>query len=237
MRTTYPIWQHWKTQKLCQNKQLPEFICKYLNRNNQKYSKRTPLQEVRFVVFDTETTGLNPKKDRVISIGAVAMQGEIIHPGESMEILLKGEKAGDAESISIHQIFRSELETGVTEQKAVEHFLDFIKDDILVAHYADFDIRMMNKLTQEYYKIPIRNFYVDTIHIAKRFEKGKYRQNEIKTGEYTLDELCDRYKVSISIRHNAAGDALATAKLLQILLHKVQKRGIKTLGDLLAFKV
>lgn len=216
----------------CAKGELPSFVCDYLSLNTSKKNK-TPIREARFVVFDTETTGFDYKKDHIINIGAVALRGQEIWIEDSIELMVRQDSAGGSEAVSVHQIVRSELHQGLEEEEALRVFLDYIKGDILVAHYAEFDIKMMSALFKNHFGLSILNPYIDTIQLAQRIELGKYHNSPIKQGEYTLDALCNRYQIKITARHKAAGDALATARLFQVLLHQALNKGINRVQQLL----
>src|SRR5947199_7384781 len=77
----------------------------------------TPAAQVRFVVLDTETTGLDPKRDRLITIGAVAVRGGEILLDDSFEVLLK--LAYNNSSVTVHGITRDEALEGIDEHEAL----------------------------------------------------------------------------------------------------------------------
>lgn len=224
--------KHKKAQKIYEQTQTSEFIRGYVNHFREKTQDK-PLPEVRFVVFDTETTGLNPKKDEVISIGAVAVKNGAICFDDTLELYLQKASIGGAEAVETHQILSKDLQQGGDEEEVLKSFLEYIQGDVLVAHYAEFDVQMMNKIFRRHADFSLFNASLDTIHLAKRVDGVLSNPEKIKTGAYTLDTLCERFHIDFSIRHHAAGDALATAELLLILLQKAQKRGIKTLKNLL----
>ncbi len=221
-------------KKRCQRGELPQFVCDYIQKNEQN-TTRLPLEKSRFVVFDTETTGLDLKKDKVISIGAIGMDNMQICVEDSMEIFVRGNYSGDKDSVTVHQILSWELKNGHTELQALEAFLDYIGNSILVAHYAEFDTKIMSKMMQTHFGFSLLNKSIDTIELAKRMERGRFHRHQAvyRPKEYTLDNLCERYGIPISIRHNAAGDSLATAFLLQRLLYMAKRKGIKTVRELL----
>lgn len=220
-----------KNAARCKRGDLPPFVCEYLAQTQQA-SHNQSLEEARFVVFDTETTGLNPQKDAVISIGAVAVEGLSICIEDSFEMMVQQDSAGDRESITVHQILSNELEDGEIEIAALEAFLKYIKGDILVAHFAAFDVQMISKMLKQHFQIGLQNASIDTIELSKRVIMGKYSTTPTKQGEFMLDTLCERFGIPITSRHKAAGDALATAKLFQLLLHKSKQKGIKKVKEL-----
>ncbi|NJL11914.1 MAG: 3'-5' exonuclease [Microscillaceae bacterium] len=226
------FWFGNRAQALCKKGELPDFVCEYLQKNKSG-STRQNIAEARLVVFDTETTGLNWKQDRVISIGAIALRAGRIEVEDSLEVLLHNESSGNKESIPVHQILSRELRDGLSEAEALRFFLDYVGNSVLVAHFIEFDRQIMSQMMLRHFGLPLQNPCLDTIQLAKRLEQGFQARHDQQPGLYNLDALCARYQIPISVRHNAAGDALATARLLQILLRKAQKRGIHTLRDLL----
>lgn len=192
-----------------------------------------PLDEVRFVIFDTETSGFDLVRDRVLSIGAVAMKGSGIEIADSFEVLIRQEAIGDKEAVSVHGILKRDLNMGLEENEAVCRFLDYLGNGVIVAHHADFDIAMVGRLLFRRYGMKLFNEALDTASFAKRLEKGPYYNLAHKSGEYRLDNLCARYGIRLYDRHTAPGDAYLTAQLFQRLLVLARKAGIDTLGKLL----
>jgi len=217
----------------CRNNSLPESVCRYLRLNRKKIHVATPLADIRFVVFDTETTGFDVRHDKIISIGAVSLRAQRILVGDSFEVLVRQEKVGDREAVSVHGLLCKDIAFGVDERTAVSGFLDYIGNSVLVAQHAGFDIAMVNQLLSRYFGIRLFNDVIDTASLAKRLEKGPYYNLAHKVGEYKLDALCERYSIRLHDRHTSAGDAYLTAQLYQRLLAKSRKSGIKTAGTLL----
>src|SRR5262245_57219166 len=81
----------------------------------------TPVDKVRFVVLDSETTGLDPRKDRIVTIGAVAVQGGEIILEDQFEALLK--VAYNTSAVTVHGVTREETLHGLDEREALEQFL------------------------------------------------------------------------------------------------------------------
>lgn len=106
--------------------------------------KKTPhFESARFIVFDTETTGLDPTNDSILSIGAVVVEKGVIKVKDAMHLFLETEKH-EVDSVAIHGIRKRGEEEKVELANAIPEFLEFIKDGILVAHHASFDIKMLN---------------------------------------------------------------------------------------------
>ena len=235
MNFTFPLFQ--SPRKIAQqkrnNNELPAFMSHYYDAVT-RFNPNTPISEVRFVVFDTETTGLNPKVDEIISIGAVAVQHMAINVSDSLEIMVNScsQQQSSHESVEVHQILNTELVLAQNDLSAVESFISFCKGDVLVAHFVEFDSKMVSKLIKRHFQFPLISPLLDTIQLARRLD-DPFGNSPHKQGAYSLDTLCEKYDLSISSRHTASGDALATAELLLILLRQAEKKGIYKIGDLL----
>jgi len=222
-----------QASRRCRKGLLPENICRYVSLFDHPLQRNTPLDELRFVIFDTETSGFDLVKDRILSIGAVSMKGSTIDIADSFEVLLRQEAIGGKDAVSVHGILKRDLTQGMEEGEAVCRFLDYLGNGVIVAHHADFDIAMVNRVLSQRYGIKLLNEALDTASFAKRLEKGPYYNLAHKSGEYRLDNLCARYGICLYDRHTSAGDAYLTAQLFQRLLAVGRKAGIDTLGKLL----
>ena len=217
----------------CRRGELPPGICNYVNCFSGPADFDCPLGEVRFVVFDTETTGFDSSQDLVIAIGAVALSGLQINVDDSFEVLIRRDSVGDSEAVTTHGLLLRDLDEGLEEAEAVAGFLAYAKSSVLVAQHADFDVAMINHILKRKYGFELFNQVIDTASLAKRLEKGPYYNLAHKSGEYRLDNLLERYNIRLYDRHTAAGDAFLTAQLFQILLMKAGDAGIRTLHELL----
>ncbi len=215
----------------------PEPLRQYMS-SRCKPAKSRPLREVRFVVFDTETTGLDLSKNRLLSIAGVAMNGAEVSLDDAFEVMVAQTDVGGAGAAIIHGLISNDLVGGLPEAEAAARFLAFASDSVLVAHHAAFDLRMLRKAIAPHRGAKVWSPAIDTAQLARRVEGGPMTSNEAHGADeresYRLDALVRRYGIEVPERHTAAGDALATALLFQRLLKKAERRGIVTLGDLLS---
>jgi DNA polymerase-3 subunit epsilon len=188
----------------------PKFWETYLTYFDENQDKKK-----RFVVFDSETTGLDYRTDRILSIGAVAIENNQIIVGDFMEVFLL-QDVFNAESVPIHGILKEGKEEKIVEAEAIIRFLDFIKDATLVGHHVDFDIEMINQGLARLEVGKLKNQAMDT---DVMYQKLKYLPQEQHS---SLDELCDIYKIRKSDRHTASGDAFITALLFLKLKKKLE---------------
>jgi DNA polymerase-3 subunit epsilon len=215
----------------------PEALSHYWAKK-AKVPKNKPLSEARFVVFDTETTGLDLSKNRLLSIAGVGMVGFDVQLDDAFEVMVAQADVGGAAAAVVHGLVSKDLSGGLPEDEAAARFLAYAGDAVLVAHHAAFDLRMLQKAIAPYRGAKVWSPSVDTAQLAQRVEDGPMTSTQARGGDprnaYRLDSLVVRYGIDVPERHTAAGDALATALLFQRLLRKAERRGIQNLGDLLA---
>lgn len=185
-----------------------------------RYTQRS-LDEVEFVIVDTETTGLRPGSHRVIEIAGVRIRGgevlasyqSLLNPGVRIPTFI-------AQFTGISQ----EMVASAPEARAaLPEFLRFIEGAIIVGHNVGFDIGFLNYEAQ----LLGRSFPIDgldTIPLARRFLPGLRR--------FKLDNVATHLRIATSDRHRALGDAKVTAAVFIKLLERANKQGVQTLGQL-----
>ena len=221
---------------LFRRKNYPEFWQEYLRHFDQTWSKRTPIEQVRFVVLDTETTGLEPSKDKVLSIAAAAVVDHQLLLPDSFECYLS-QSVNTGVNAPVHGILQKEMAVGLPELEAVQQFLAYCKDAVIVGHHVNFDIAMLNQALKNAGAGKLKNKSLDTARLAIRVEHPfQHYHLPYQPGEFGLDALSKRFNIPDEERHTAAGDVYITAILFLKLLARVQKRGNGTLGELLAYE-
>jgi DNA polymerase-3 subunit epsilon len=198
---------------------------------------KTSVMEADYVAFDTELTGLDFKRDSIISIGAIKMKGASIYPSKTFHSLVKPECALKSESIVVHEITHSDLDdaSGLTE--ALDEFLDFVGDAILVGHYVYIDMNFVNKSLKKLYGVKLQNPAIDTnsVHDWLYLNDADFaRHHKGMTTKKDLFSMAKRYGLGMVKAHNAFYDAYLTAQLFQRFLHFLPSCGITTIKDLAA---
>lgn len=197
------------------------------------YTQKTPIRTIRFVVLDTETTGLDVKKDKILSIGAVAVKDQKIIVADRFEYYLKQVYTVQGESIKIHGILPKHNLDGLAPKEVLILLLAYLQNSVIVGHHIGFDFAVLNRAFQEYLGGQLRNQLLDTSYLAKRVKSPFYKMNIDQNKNFSLDLLCEQYGVPIYDRHTASGDALITALLFLKLVGKLEQKGVKGLGALL----
>lgn len=189
-----------------------------------------PASEVRFVVLDTETTGLDPRRDRIITIGAVGVCNGEIRLDDVFEVLLK--IAYNNSSVTVHGITRDEASAGMEETEALPLFLEYLRDGVIVGHHIGHDIQTLNAACERHYGFPLRNRSLDTMDLTLHLnDAGAFGSLPMAQG-FSLDSLCDMFGVTPHDRHTAGGDALITARIFLRLLKAAKAAGCDSLEAL-----
>lgn len=162
---------------------------------------------MREIVFDTETTGLDPRADRVIELGCVELDNRF-PTGRSLHRFINAQgRSVHPEALAVHGISDADLADKPVFDAIAEEFLAFIDGARLVAHNANFDIGFINAEFERIGQPPVDpGRVVDTLAIARR---------KHPMGPNSLDALCRRYNIDNSRRtkHGALLDAELLAEV------------------------
>ncbi len=186
----------------------------------------TPLDDLVFTVFDSETTGLLPHKDEIVQLGAVRVLGGRIVPGEQIDMLVDPGRPIPPASTRVHRITDS-MVAGQPRIDAASRILHrFAEGSVIVAHNAPFDLAFLRR-HQAASGVEWSHPILDTVLLSAVVYGA--------TEQHTLDALCKRLDVTIPapLRHTALGDAHATAQALVRLLPVLQARGMTRFGDVI----
>jgi len=184
--------------------------------------------DARVVVIDTETSGLDPQRDDLLSIGAVAVDGAGILPDDSFEVVLRNQPVGDASNVVVHGIGYEAQAAGVPAAEALAAFRDYVAGARCVGFHADFDRKVLRRAC-EAARIPFDDRpWLDLAYLAGSLQPESYRY-----GKRSLDDWMTAFAIENTARHNAAGDALATAELLLRLRSMAAAQGARGFGALL----
>lgn len=180
----------------------------------------------RWIVVDCETSGLDVAKDRLLSIGAVCVCDGRVEFADSFAVLLRQDQASDAANILVHGIGGEAQVRGDDPHAAIGRFVDFAADSPLVAFHAAFDRGMLERAAREAgmrWKRP----WLDVAELLPVLFADRAK------GASGLDGWLDAFDIAHPARHDAVGDAYATAQLFQIALDKALREGFVTVSDVL----
>ena len=163
---------------------------------------------MREIVLDTETTGLNYRAgDRIIEVGCVELINHI-STGKNLQFYCFVDKEVNQEAVKIHGITNNFLSKQQPFKNWADVFLDFIKEDTLVIHNAEFDIGFINNEFSLLGKPPLKNKIIDTVTLARK---------KLNTRIANLDYLCRRFSINLSER-NLHGALLDSQLLAEVYL-------------------
>ncbi len=188
----------------------------FLNQNRKKLTDErfsflfNVPDEDEYVVFDCETTGLDPKKDDIISIGAVKIKGNKILTNEAIHIYIQQKGDISPKSITIHQIRNCDLEGAITLQEAIEKFLYYIGSRTLVGYYLEFDVAMINKYIKPMFGITLPNHKEEVSAIYYDKKICTIPQGHI---DLRFDTLLKDLALPNLQAHDALNDAVMTAMM------------------------
>ena len=159
---------------------------------------------MREIIFDTETTGLDPKTgDRMVEIGCIEMVGRV-ETGRTFHAYFNPDRDMPIEAERVHGLSAAFLATKPKFADSADELLEFLGDSNLVAHNAGFDFGFLNNGLELAGRAPISlDRMVDTVAIARKKHPG---------AKLSLDALCTRYGIDRS--HRVKHGALLDAELL-----------------------
>ena len=181
------------------------------------------LKSLSFVIFDTETTGLNPQVDEICQIAAVRVVNGRIVPGERFDMLVNPGRLIPAASTAVHHITNEMVTDAAPVAEALARFHTFAAGSVLVAHNAPFDMSFLRRRETEIgqrFDQPI----LDTV-LCSAILYGQ-------SADHTLDALCARLHIQIpeADRHTAIGDAIATAEAFRKMIPMLEAADLPNLG-------
>ncbi|PZW49836.1 PolC-type DNA polymerase III [Pseudomonas sp. URMO17WK12:I2] len=186
----------------------------------------TPLAQQRLVVLDLETSGLDTKRDEVLSIGAVIIDGGAIQLGEQFECTLQRDGHTVSASVLIHGLAPSAIAAGIEPAEALLAFMEFLGDSPLLAFHAGFDQRMLARALKDILNLRLRHPFYDVAELAPML----CPQADIRNGG--LDDWTAHFALQVGQRHHASADALVTAELALILFSRARKQQADSLKAL-----
>ncbi len=184
------------------------------------------LSQLRYTVFDTETTGFSPAEgDEIVSIGAVRIVGGRLLAAESFERLVDPGRAVPRSAVAVHGVSTDMVRGAPRLDEVLPAFAEFARDSVLVGHNVGFDMAFLaaaQRRTQVVLAAPL----LDTLLV----DAVVHPDHEL----HSLEAMADRLGIDLVGRHTALGDALVTGEVFLRLLPLLDARGVHTLGQLRA---
>lgn len=184
--------------------------------------RRTPLAAVRWVAVDCESSGLDPRRDRLLSLGAVAVRDGRIEAGESFRALLRQERPSETPNILVHGIGGEAQLGGLPPAQALQAFAAFVGEGVPVAFHAAFDAALLRRALGK--ALPRR--WLDLAALAPALFPQKGRADS------PLEHWLAAFGIAPRGRHDALGDAFTTAQLLLVTLSAAKRQRVETVEAL-----
>ena len=199
-----------------------------------RFSKDTPLREVRYAVVDTELTSLDARSNRLLSIGAIAMDGTKIRIAEQFYTVVNPGVHVPAASVLIHKLRPNDVEQGIAPEVALAELREFIVGRVVVGHFVHIDMKALRKELGDQQQ-ELSNPAIDTAKVHRWIlQNSPWREDlEQQMANINLAALAGIYNLDFHEAHHALDDAFVTARLWQKQISRLEAMKVATLGDLL----
>ncbi len=193
--------------------------------------KKADCREIEIVAIDLETTGLDPRKDVILSIGMVNLDHFGVKLNTAWHRIVKIEKdIGD--SATIHHITDDQSAAGEPIEDLLPEVLGRIAGKPILVHYSPIEQNFISRACMQLYGAPFVVPIIDTLEIGQRvFER---RNHTVQSGDLRLFNLRPRYNLPLYKAHNALTDALATAELFLAMADNLYPGRPCPLGEFLS---
>ena len=200
-------------------------------------SDRMPLDEVRLLAVDMETTGLDPRRDRVLSVGFVPVDGDRIVLGGAGSTLVRPPSQGDddgvGQSATVHGLTDDDVAVGSDPAEVLDMVFTALEGRVLLAHFSPIELDFLGALCRRVHGTRPSLLAVDTLELHLWVLAGERGRASTVPGhdELRLWAARERYGLPAVSAHDALADALACAELYLAQVAELSERGVRTLGD------
>jgi DNA polymerase-3 subunit epsilon len=193
----------------------------FWKKEDNLFDENITIEETKFIVLDTETTGFDYDNDRILCIGALVLQHNVISIQDSFEVYVQQDHY-DKSTAQIHGILKDFVLKRPNELEALQQFLSYLGDAVIIAHHTIFDVTMINKALQRNGLPELTNRTLDTAYLYKKtlIKSHLFERKD----HYTLDDLADKFDISKKDRHTALGDAYITAIAFLKIVKKLKEK-------------
>ena len=191
----------------------------------------TPVNQVPLVSLDLETTGLDHRKDKIVSLGLVELEGGRINLGSAWHQLIRIDGDLPKESVVIHRITDDYLQQGMTIEEVLPRLLQRIRGKVMLVHYRPVERNFLDAACRRLYDAPFMMQTIDTLPLGQRVLER--RNHTIGVNDLRLFNLRPRFNLPHYRAHNALTDALSTAELFLALVSEIAPRNNALLRDVL----
>jgi len=194
-------------------------------------SLETPIDTLPILAIDFETTGLDAKADKLLSVGFVAIESEQIKLNSCYHQIIKTKTKLEESNVIIHQITDAQKDQGQPLHIVVEQLLKALAGKVMLVHFARIERQFLQQACLELYGLAPDFPIIDTLVVAKR--QLDKRDVAYDPSELRLSNLRHKYNLPEHHGHNALNDAIATAELLLAQINNKPKTDKIQLNDLI----
>lgn len=196
--------------------------------------RREPLDGLRLVAIDVETSGMNVRKDRLLSVAGVEVGEGEVRVASAFSWYLRYPDLPVNEATPVHQILPADSAAGAPEEVVLADLLPRITGAVLVGHHVRFDASVLDEALKRTVGVRLLNPLVDTAYLAGVAIEAFHRVGYPPQPLPSLDEVCTYLDLPMTDRHTALGDAFTTATLFLLLCARIRRRVDRPLvwGDL-----
>lgn len=195
-------------------------------------AREQALREQPLVVLDLETTGLDVKRDTVLSVGAVRVGGGGIELGQTFERVLAVQVALKSDAQLFHGFTQADLAAGEDPREVLLELLEWGQDAIWLAWHAWFDEAMLYRSARQWLGLSGAGHRLPKVYDLAHAMPVLFPEHAQLPAQ--LDAWLQALHLGNSERHHAVADAMATAELALVALARAQAHGFATWGELAA---
>lgn len=198
----------------------------------------TPVDELPLLAVDVETTGLDPRRDRVLAIGFVPVDGRRIVLGGAGSAVVRSEYDDDdgvGQSATVHGLTDDLVAEGVPVAEALDLLFDALTGRVLLAHYSRIETGFLGAMCRRAFGVRPPLVAVDTLELQRRVTATRIDMgfpSDISVEDLRLWGARERYGLPRYRAHDALVDAMACAELYLAQVSELESRGPRTLRDL-----
>lgn len=173
-----------------------------------------------WVALDCETTGLDVRHDRIVSIGAVRIVGNRLMTSQRLELIVRPERSLKVASMRVHRLLERDVAQGIDPQQAVRLLLEFIGSRPLVGYYLEFDVAMLNR---EIWPMLGVRLPQPKIEVSAMYYDFKRRQMPTHARGETIDLRFATIMSDLALPPREAHDALNDAVMAGLAFVKLRR--------------
>ncbi len=214
--------------------EIPDMIQNYLDA--PRPDDRAPWREIPYSVLDIETTGLNARRDAILSIGLIDIDDGRVRLDRQWYTLVRPPEHVNAspESIRIHGLLHTDVADAPPATDILPELLKRLLGRVLIVHYAPIDVDFLNHTLRQQWSVGLRGPAIDTMRLAETLHHyQRWTAGNNGNNATALGPLAAQAGIPVHTQHNALGDALTTAQLFLAQATRMESLGNDSLRTLL----